>query len=93
MQWASALAKVGVLLTFQYNKSFTAPYKYIPTTQLEMNNNEEPIPMPHLNLRALATGAGSPGYKKVPKAASPENKKVPRAGSPKYIYVQQGWQP
>ena len=37
---------------------------------------------PHLNLRALATGAGSPGDINVLRAGSPGDVNVPRAGSP-----------
>ena len=36
----------------------------------------------HLNLRALATRAGSPEDINVPRAGSPGDIKVPRAGSP-----------
>ena len=40
------------------------------------------ITLAHLNLRALATRAGSPGDINVPRAGSPGDIKVPRAGSP-----------
>ena len=39
-------------------------------------------PYSHLNLRALATRAGSPEDINVPRAGSPGDIKVPRAGSP-----------
>ena len=38
--------------------------------------------IPHLNLRALATRAGSPGDINVPRAGSPGDINVPRAASP-----------
>ena len=45
------------------------------------------IPVPHLNVYALATGAASPGYTLVPRAGSPGFIFVPRASSPQYTPV------
>ena len=41
----------------------------------------------HLNVYALATGAGSPWYILVPRAGSPRYILVIRAGSPQYTSV------